>query len=522
MDVIRVYPNLLKLYAIPLLDFFTNRLQRLLTLKTSEYCPSVLYGSYEVVVDLIGVMFRRLDRAHALYRTRSAVPRSKLARKRASFNEFYPTVSGQTRAEEKKYLIDSLKMWAMGKPEEWQQIEQQISSRYLQFSPSIGEAYNDHKVGLTELVGPVVHESDLMIKSLKQFEDERAKFETECQTDTSIHCEARASDIVAYYQMLDELSTAYNLHDRPIFPSDRIVKLAKEYDERRDGQQINLEELKTMPLAELEARLQWDKRLKYSYGDEQKFGEILSILMERFAANPLVLDDLKYGIEAESKKTYLDALEHLLAGGWRPTKEDPTYSRYPSEISLEWSEYKDVQSSYPLVFEVFYRDNLERLSDNEQFFRGVYSLTHDKPFTRELTWEDFGSTDKYSWEWNIQVENPEAKSKITQFYLSVPDQDSRLWLLTQLAQADIGNPVIPKESLFPEDLALLRDYKITPKETLTYSPDTITADQMAEYARTTHKLYTRYLSEVSLHDPHTAIRLAIEAETLSDSTKQTP
>ena len=67
MDVIRVDANLFKFYGITLFDFFADRVERLFAVKNTKDGSSILYGGHEVVMDLIGIVFRLLDRSHTLH-----------------------------------------------------------------------------------------------------------------------------------------------------------------------------------------------------------------------------------------------------------------------------------------------------------------------------------------------------------------------------------------------------------------------------------------------------------------------
>ena len=64
--MIRVYANFLKYDTVSLFDFFTNLIKGLLAVRTPEYCLSVLYGRYEMVMYLIGIVFSGPNRSHTL------------------------------------------------------------------------------------------------------------------------------------------------------------------------------------------------------------------------------------------------------------------------------------------------------------------------------------------------------------------------------------------------------------------------------------------------------------------------
>ena len=66
MDVIRVYPHLFEFDRVSFFDFFTYRLEALFPVKMSKYPFSIFHGHYKVIMDLIGIMLRFLDRSHTL------------------------------------------------------------------------------------------------------------------------------------------------------------------------------------------------------------------------------------------------------------------------------------------------------------------------------------------------------------------------------------------------------------------------------------------------------------------------
>ena len=66
MDVIRVYPYLLKLYAVPFFDFLTYRLEALFPVRNPKYCLAIFYRRYEMIMNLIRIVIRFPDRSHIL------------------------------------------------------------------------------------------------------------------------------------------------------------------------------------------------------------------------------------------------------------------------------------------------------------------------------------------------------------------------------------------------------------------------------------------------------------------------
>lgn len=64
--MIRVYAKLLECDAVPLFDFFTCLVEGLRAVRTSKDCFAVFDWRYEMVVDLVSVMFAGPDRAHTL------------------------------------------------------------------------------------------------------------------------------------------------------------------------------------------------------------------------------------------------------------------------------------------------------------------------------------------------------------------------------------------------------------------------------------------------------------------------
>ena len=66
MDVIRVYPHLLKFYAVPFFDFLTYRLEGLFPVRMPKYRLAILYRRYKVIMNLIRIVLRLPDRPHPL------------------------------------------------------------------------------------------------------------------------------------------------------------------------------------------------------------------------------------------------------------------------------------------------------------------------------------------------------------------------------------------------------------------------------------------------------------------------
>ena len=66
MHVIRVYPHLLKLYAVPLFDFPTDRLEALFPVSVPKNTLAIFYRSHKMIMNLICIVFRFADRSHTL------------------------------------------------------------------------------------------------------------------------------------------------------------------------------------------------------------------------------------------------------------------------------------------------------------------------------------------------------------------------------------------------------------------------------------------------------------------------
>ena len=77
MDVIETDSYLFKDNLITLFDFFTYGEQGLLPVRKTEYSPSILYGRYEMIMDLIRRTLSFSDRSQTL-RISSRCPTSKL------------------------------------------------------------------------------------------------------------------------------------------------------------------------------------------------------------------------------------------------------------------------------------------------------------------------------------------------------------------------------------------------------------------------------------------------------------
>ncbi len=74
MDVIRVYPYLLKLYLVALFNFFAYFNEAMTAVRMPEYSLPIFDWRYKMIVYLIPTVLCLFDRSHSLYYTLAVTP----------------------------------------------------------------------------------------------------------------------------------------------------------------------------------------------------------------------------------------------------------------------------------------------------------------------------------------------------------------------------------------------------------------------------------------------------------------
>lgn len=360
-------------------------------------------------------------------------------------------------ATEQKYILESIKLWGINHPKEAeelvkQMIEENTKEAFIQ-APA-NELYAYQQLGLSELITPIIN---------------NPQFSADYMLDSTSNAQR-----VIYRS----LATEYQLPQKVL---DTLSKFDAETDKNSLDNELRFrlltkEEIANMPSAQLLEII--DEGIVGNTPELYLQDGRAAALLERSQHDPEIyfrLERRGFLISPQLKERSNEVLEQILANG---QGGDWTQGSTSME-GEEYVDYSTVAKKYPHIYKTYTERTLRSHSELWLHYSGIYKDAYGQPFSRELTWSDFESNTRE----NLPVtNNPEVNKEIIRFYLNATDHNDRMWLLENLVSATKEkNLIIPKSSLYPEDLAAMKDYQRTPALTRAYATEAITTASMQGY-----------------------------------------